>query len=60
MKKIVVGQQVKLASMQDMIFEVTHVNYDESYEIQAHLTEKEVLKYGNISAEMLVVVESQN
>lgn len=60
MKKIVVGQQVKLASMQNIIFEVTHINCDESYEIQTHLSEKEVLKYGNISAEMLVLVDYQN
>lgn len=60
MKKIEVGQKVKLASMQTLIFEVMSVNYDESYEIQAYITEKEVLKYGNISAEMLVLAEQED
>ena len=34
-------------------------NYDESYEIQAYLTDQDVLHYGNVSAEMLTLADVQ-
>ena len=48
MKKFAIGQKVKLAFIQDLVFEVIQVNYDESYEIQAYLTDQDVLHYGNV------------
>ena len=59
MKKYEIGQKVKLAFIQDLVFEVIQVNYDESYEIQAYLTDQDVLHYGNVSAEMLTLADVQ-
>ena len=59
MKKFAIGQKVKLAFIQDLVFEVIQVNYDESYEIQAYLTDQDVLHYGNVSAEMLSLADVQ-
>jgi hypothetical protein len=59
MKKFAIGQKVKLAFIQDLVFEVIQVNYDESYEIQAYLTDQDVLHYGNVSAEMLTLADVQ-
>ncbi len=58
MNKFIVGDKVKIATQPDVVFVISHVNHDHSYEIQYQLSDQQVLKYGNIAAEMLQKVEN--
>lgn len=60
MKKIQVGQKVKLATMEHLEFEVTEINSDGSCQIEAQLDERHVLQYGDIAVEMLGVIEKSS
>ncbi|WOE32722.1 MULTISPECIES: hypothetical protein [unclassified Acinetobacter] len=56
MKKIELGNKVLLASVENMIFEVVGENPDGSFEIEVKLSDIQVLRYGNISKEMLQLI----
>ena len=58
MPKFDIGQKVKMSLKPDLIFEIIHINPDETYEIQVKITENHDLQYGNISAEMLKKFDS--
>ncbi len=60
MNKFIVGEKVKIATQADVIFEISKVNPDNSYEIQYRLSELQILKYDNIAAEMLKKVEESH
>ena len=51
-----IGQQVKLATMEQVIFTVTMINPDGSYVIEAALSTEQTLTYSNVSQEMLRLV----
>ncbi len=57
MKNIQIGQQVKLATMEHLAFEVVEINTDGSFQIQAQLDDNNILQYDHIVAEMLCVIE---
>lgn len=48
-----VGQQVKLATMAEVIFTITMINPDGTYVIEAVLSQDQTLTYSNVSQEML-------
>ena len=48
-----IGQQVKLATMEQVIFTVTMINPDGSYVIEAALSTEQTLTYSNVSQEMM-------
>ena len=52
-----IGQQVKLATMEQVIFTVTMINPDGSYVIEAALSTEQTLTYSNVTQEMLRLVE---
>ena len=54
-----IGQKVYLAANCNIIFEIIRINYDNSYEIQVKNKDKIELKYDNVSAEMLRLVEDK-
>ncbi|WP_173910115.1 hypothetical protein [Acinetobacter sp. Marseille-Q1618] len=56
MTKISIGQKVKLATQPELVFVVTKINLDQSYEIQLQSVSNQVLSYDNIPMEMLRVV----
>ncbi|MDM1759364.1 MULTISPECIES: hypothetical protein [Acinetobacter] len=60
MTKIAVGQQVKLATQPEVIFVVTKINLDQSYEIQLCSMSKHDLSYDNIPMEMLRLIEKNH
>ena len=53
MSKIELGNQVRLAAMEKIVFTVVEENTDGSFEIEARISEDQILRYGNISKEML-------
>lgn len=57
MTKIEVGQKVKLATQPEVIFVVTKINLDQSYEIQLCSMSEPRVSYDNISIEMLRLVQ---
>ncbi|WP_419225170.1 hypothetical protein [Acinetobacter sp. A2] len=48
-----VGQQVKLATMAEVVFTITMINPDGTYVIEAVLSQDQTLTYSNVSQEML-------
>ncbi|AWL29664.1 hypothetical protein DJ533_14345 [Acinetobacter defluvii] len=56
MTKIIIGEKVKLATQPELVFVVTKINLDQSYEIQLQNFSNQVLSYDNIPLEMLRVV----
>ncbi|MBF4519816.1 MULTISPECIES: hypothetical protein [Acinetobacter] len=48
-----VGQQVKLATMAEVVFTITMINPDGTYVIEAALSQDQTLTYSNVSQEML-------
>ncbi|NNP71541.1 hypothetical protein A7P53_03625 [Acinetobacter defluvii] len=56
MTKITIGEKVKLAIQPELVFVVTKINLDQSYEIQLQNFSNQVLSYDNIPMEMLRVV----
>ena len=58
MNKFIVGDKVKIAIQPEVVFEISKVNHDHSYEIQYQLSDQQVLQYDNIAAEMLKKVEN--
>ncbi|MFW1859769.1 hypothetical protein [Acinetobacter defluvii] len=56
MTKITIGEKVKLATQPELVFVVTKINLDQSYEIQLQNFSNQVLSYDNIPLEMLRVV----
>lgn len=57
MKKIELGNKVLFATVENMIFEIVAENPDGSFEIEVKLDNAQALRYGNISKEMLQIVE---
>lgn len=51
-----VGQQVKLATMAEVVFTITMINPDGTYVIEAVLSQDQTLTYSNVSQEMLRLV----
>ena len=47
------GQQVKLATMAEVVFTITMINPDGTYVIEAALSQDQTLTYSNVSQEML-------
>ena len=58
MNKFIAGDKVKIAIQPEVVFEISKVNHDHSYEIQYHLSDQQVLQYDNIAAETLQKVEN--
>lgn len=56
MHKIQVGSKVTLATVENIEFKVMNINTDGSFEIEAILDQQNIIKYGNISQEMLRLV----
>lgn len=52
-----IGQKVQLASNPDLVFQITAINPDQTFEIKVYCSELEYLHYHNISAEMLRLKE---
>ncbi len=53
MLKFHIGQHVQLASNAQIIFQITGINIDHTFQIQMKCSEQNHLKYDNVSAEML-------
>jgi hypothetical protein len=56
MNKIEVGYKVKIANAEQIEFEVISKNADGSYELEAKIDDKQILRYGNVVKEMLKVI----
>lgn len=54
-----VGQQVKLATMAEVVFTITMINPDGTYVIEAVLSQDQTLTYSNVSQEMLRLAANQ-
>ena len=52
-EKFAIGQKVKMASMENLVFTVISENTDGTYSVVTQLDQQNVLSYGNISKEML-------
>ncbi|MDD2946329.1 MAG: hypothetical protein PHG15_11195 [Acinetobacter sp.] len=52
-EKFAIGQKVKMASMENLVFTVISENTDGTYSVETQLDQQNVLSYGNISKEML-------
>lgn len=57
-EKFAIGQKVKMASMENLVFTVISENTDGTYSVETQLDQQNVLSYGNISKEMLRNVTS--
>ena len=57
MDNIKLGSQVMLATMENITFEVVDENMDGSFEIEAKISEDQILRYGNISREMMRILK---
>jgi hypothetical protein len=57
MKKIELGDSVVLATIENMIFQIVAENTDGSYEIETKISDDQILRYGNISKEMLRILD---
>lgn len=57
MKKIKIGCRVKLAQFEQYVFTVTESHCDGSFTVETELSENQMLRYQNVSQEMLKVVE---
>ena len=53
MSKIELGNRVRLATMEKLVFIVVEENTDGSFEIETRISDDQILRYGNISKEML-------
>ena len=58
MKRIEIGQHVRLSQLEQYIFTVTAVHLDGTYSIETIVDGQPLLSYQNISAEMLRPVQS--
>lgn len=56
MNKIGIGSDVMMATIENVVFTVINKNVDGSFEIEAILDGKNIIKYGNIAQEMLRLV----
>lgn len=56
MTKICIGSDVMMATIENIVFTVINKNVDGSFEIEAILDGKNIIKYGNIAQEMLRLV----
>lgn len=56
MYKFQLGSKVTLAAVQNIEFKVMNINADGSFEIEAILDQQNIIKYGNVSQEMLRLV----
>ena len=56
MNKICIGSDVMMATIENIVFTVINKNVDGSFEIEAILDGKNIIKYGNIAQEMLRLV----
>jgi len=52
-EKFLIGQKVKMASMEHLVFTIIAENTDGTYSVETQLDQQNVLSYGNISKEML-------
>lgn len=52
-EKFAIGQKVKMASMENLVFTLISENTDGTYSVETQLDQQNVLSYGNISKEML-------
>ena len=57
MKKIELGDHVVLATIENITFKIVGENTDGSYEIEAKISDDQILRYGNISKEMLRILD---
>jgi len=57
MKKIELGDHVFLATIENITFKIVGENTDGSYEIEAKISDDQILRYGNISKEMLRILD---
>ncbi|WP_158319992.1 hypothetical protein [Acinetobacter equi] len=57
MKKIELGDHVVLATIENITFKIVAENTDGSYEIEAKISDDQILRYGNISKEMLRILD---
>ena len=53
MRKFEIGEKVKIATQPNVIFEITRINSDHSYEILHKVSDKQIFYYDNIATEML-------
>lgn len=56
MYKFQLGSKVTLAAVENIEFKVMNINADGSFEIEAILDQQNIIKYGNVSQEMLRLV----
>ncbi|WP_171263652.1 hypothetical protein [Acinetobacter sp. ANC 5054] len=56
MKKLEIGQKVKLALMENSVFIITEIHVDNSYTVESTNDGGQKISYDNVSFEMLKVL----